>query len=395
MDGFSGSSSQLGKLQDLRVSDVVSVPDLRLSSKKSNGHEKELPNLDFLRVWAVMLVLLSHLLFLLQLQDTPGSLKYRSLGAWGVLMFFVHTSLVLTMSLDRNYRSAPSARLFAPFMIRRIFRVFPLSMFTVAMVWLFSIPLGHIVNGKMVPVTLDNIGWLSNLLLLQNLTHYDSPNVPLWSLPYEMQMYFFLPALFLLARYAWGLGPLLAMWALALFSMYHEPALARHHLPDFVEYVAYFIPGVIAYKVTTLVKPRLPAWLWPTFVVSLTAYYLLAPTMTRGAVCCLLLGALIPLFEEIPSYKLVEVIARYSYGIYLTQYFCIWLGFEAGPNLPWPAKWALFLLLIMLIPIGLYHLVEKPMIELGRKVATWSLIARGERAEPTSFEEDLAASRRG
>jgi peptidoglycan/LPS O-acetylase OafA/YrhL len=331
--------------------------------------EGELPNLDFLRVWAVLLVLLSHLQFLFQLQDAPGPLRWRGLGKWGVLMFFVHTSLVLAMSLDRSYRRLPSAPLFAPFMIRRFFRIFPLSVFTVAVVRFLNIPLGHIVNGKMVPVLLTKLGWLSNFLLVQNLTHQDSPNVPLWSLPYEMQMYLFLPALFLLTNSRWAFGWLLGLWVIALCASHYDPVLARHNIPDFIEYVACFVPGVIAYKAMTLVKPRLPGWMWLAALPALTSYYLLRPTMTRGAIACLLLGLLIPVFSQIPFSKVLQVIARYSYGIYLTQYFCIWLGFEASPNLPWAAKWGLFLLLITLIPVALYHLMEKPMIDVGKKLS--------------------------
>jgi peptidoglycan/LPS O-acetylase OafA/YrhL len=335
----------------------------------SPGVEGELPNLDLLRVWAVLLVLLSHLQFLFQLENLPGPFNFRGMGHWGVLMFFVHTSLVLTMSLQRQYQRSPAAGLFVPFIISRIFRIYPLSVFSVAMVWLFSLPLGHIVHGVMVPMAMNKFGFLSNILLLQNLTHHDSPNVPMWSLPYEMQMYLFLPALFLLARWKWGIGPLLGLWWVSFVSSHHEPALLRHHLPDFIEYVACFVPGVIAYKIMTLLKPRLPAWMWLVVLPVLTMYYLRNQSMSRGAVACLALGGLIPLFSQIHFSKFLQLAARYSYGIYLAQYFCIWLGFEAAPRLPWVAKWSLFFVLLAIIPVALYHLLEKPMIDLGRILA--------------------------
>lgn len=120
--------------------------------------------------------------------------------------------------------------------------------------------------------------------------------------------------------------------------MHHVPALARHHIPDFVEYVACFVPGVIAYKGMKLLKPKLPGWILVGGIVALTAYYLLDPILMRGAVTCLILGILIPMFA----------------------------GLEAAPNLPWPIKWGLFVLLITLIPVALYHVLEKPMIDFGR-----------------------------
>src|SRR5258708_4943633 len=63
---------------------------------ESTAVETELPNLDFLRVWAVLLVLLSHLQFIFQWQDIRGPFHFWYLGKCGVLMFFFHTSLVLT-----------------------------------------------------------------------------------------------------------------------------------------------------------------------------------------------------------------------------------------------------------------------------------------------------------
>jgi len=57
----------------------------------------DLPNLDFLRAVAVLLVLADH----------PGRhfqrFQFGSLGLFGVLLFFVHTSLVLTYSMQRSH----------------------------------------------------------------------------------------------------------------------------------------------------------------------------------------------------------------------------------------------------------------------------------------------------
>jgi peptidoglycan/LPS O-acetylase OafA/YrhL len=55
----------------------------------------ESPNLDLLRATAVLTVFLAHLLIGL------GVKPREEVGAAGVLIFFVHTSLVLMMSLSR------------------------------------------------------------------------------------------------------------------------------------------------------------------------------------------------------------------------------------------------------------------------------------------------------
>jgi peptidoglycan/LPS O-acetylase OafA/YrhL len=84
---------------------------------------RESSNLDFLRAVAVLAVYFAHLSHALNLYN-PGSL-----GRFGVLIFFVHTSCVLMFSLQRLSSSGftNDSRLTAAFWIRRFFRIYPLS----------------------------------------------------------------------------------------------------------------------------------------------------------------------------------------------------------------------------------------------------------------------------
>jgi peptidoglycan/LPS O-acetylase OafA/YrhL len=85
-------------------------------------------NLDLLRAIAVLLVLAQHLCKRMSV-DQIGWIPTSSLGHFGVLLFFVHTSLVLMYSMDRSGLTGPS--LLKNFYIRRIFRIYPLSILTV------------------------------------------------------------------------------------------------------------------------------------------------------------------------------------------------------------------------------------------------------------------------
>src|SRR5271168_3671117 len=86
------------------------------------------PNLDFLRSMAVLMVLADHLTRHFHL-DRLGPLEFANLGIFGVLLFFVHTSLVLMHSMRRS--GLNGIDLAKEFYIRRFFRIYPLSIVTI------------------------------------------------------------------------------------------------------------------------------------------------------------------------------------------------------------------------------------------------------------------------
>lgn len=170
----------------------------------------ENPNLDLLRTVAVLLVFVHHLLEYFGILRAGGWGIH--LGAWGVLLFFVHTSFVLMLSLERQSGRQYSAP-YRVFLVRRVFRLFPLSVLVVAIVCLSRMPVGDFGNHQFVAAHFDAKTVLSNLFLVQNLTHTDSVVATLWTLPYEIQMYLVLPVLFLVAIRFASPGPLFAVWA--------------------------------------------------------------------------------------------------------------------------------------------------------------------------------------
>ena len=332
---------------------------------------ESIPNLDLMRTCAVLFVLGFHLLLYFQI-TVPGPLNFHALGQWGVLMFFVHTSFVLALSLERQAEGGLGRQLFRPFIIRRLFRILPLSLFVICSVELCRLPVGHLRNGQFLAVPLHWPGLLANLFLVQNLTHGESATAPLWSLPYEMQMYFLLPALFLFVRGHRTVLPLLGLWLVAFYALRHMPALARYGVPDLIAYVPCFLPGFIAYKFMAGARIRLPAIVWPLALAGITIFYLQSPSDLRGAIGCLLLGFAIPHVAQVSQAGVVkgsQLVARYSYGIYLTHFIALWLAFQAFRGLPSFGQWIAFALLICAIPLVLYHALEAPMIQWGRCLA--------------------------
>jgi len=265
------------------------------------------------------------------------------------------------------------------FYIRRAFRIYPLSI--LAVMTAVALHLDSEVNGvpglsHAEPIAMGRI--FSNLLLVQNLMRPGSIINVLWSLPYEVQMYIFLPFLFIWVRgrrfVSWHLCTL---WLVSLLLAIGRTQLAAHGAPvglvarlSLLEYVPNFLPGVVAF---TLVQvPQVKSYLWPPFVLLLIGAYVLSPRAATGWVLCLLLGVAIPFFGEIRTAWLRAIskrIATYSYGIYLSHQFCIWFVHDPLSAFPLWSKIMVLAAMLIAIPILLYHGIERPMINVGTTLA--------------------------
>jgi peptidoglycan/LPS O-acetylase OafA/YrhL len=325
-------------------------------------------NLDLLRAVAVLLVLAQHLLIRFQWADKLG-IGTPTIGTFGVLLFFVHTCLVLMYSMERS--NLDGRRLVENFYIRRVFRIYPLSI--LAVLTAVALHLDSGINGitglsRTSTIPLGRI--LSNLLLVQNLIKPGSILNVLWSLPYEVQMYIFLPFLFLRIRgKSTTLRRLGILWAVSvLVAILHRRVAGTFPLDRLaiVQYVPCFLPGVIAFVLPHV--PRLRSVLWLPFILVLVCVYAIFPSMPAGWILCLILGLAIPFFGEIKTGWLRWIshqTATYSYGIYLSHQFCIWLVADIFAAWPVWIKLSALAVVLVVIPVVLYHAIEKPMIRAG------------------------------
>ena len=336
-------------------------------------------NLDILRSFAVLLVVGGHILHFLGI-DRVGRFDLISLGTLGVLYFFVHTCLVLMLSLERQRASQGDNHLFVPFMIRRCFRIYPLSMLAVLLITIFGLPMAEVHPGNFIRWRGDFGDIFSNLFLVQNLSYRVSILGPLWSLCYEMEMYLFLPMLFLwvVVKRAWWSIPAILIVAVSINWM------VTFSSPNLLIYVPCFLPGIIAFMLQKKVRPRIPSWLWPVFIVGLTLGYSLSqPNFYRRYLTCLILGVAIPLFLPTANAWLKVssgLTARYSYGIYLVHFACVWFAFQKLGSLPMGLKLVIFAVMVSSVSVALFHAVEDPCIKLGKKLSDQFVLAR---ASPT------------
>jgi len=182
-------------------------------------------------------------------------------------------------------------------------------------------------------------------------------------------MYLFLPFLFFWTRRRRGIWTLAGLWALSVILASVQPHVHLLQRLSILRFLPNFLPGVIAFALP--IRPHLRSFCWPLFILGIVGVYTLWPTDAVGWGLCLLLGLLIPLFGKITSLCVRSIageIATYSYGIYLSHQFCIWLAFSVWATHPLWQKVLMFLILLSGIPVVLYHTIERPMIRVGTRI---------------------------
>lgn len=305
-------------------------------------------NLDLLRAVAVMCVFFAHLHDNVTKAHTDTSWHF---GQLGVLMFFVHTSLVLMQSLDRS--GATGSDLFKRFYIQRAFRIYPLAIVCVLISYAFG--------------AWTLLEFASNLTLTMNLTHSQVMVGGLWTLPLEVQMYIALPLLFIWFRdkpIYW----LLVLWVATIPFAVVQPMITGRL--SVVEYIPCFLGGVIAWRMAG--RQKLTGWLWPLALAATTIVWMVSPreaNMYFRWAFCLTLGLTIPWFREMQwewVNATAKTIAKYSYGIYLSHAAAMWIAFHALSQQSALIQWAVFVPLAIITPVLAYHLIEHPMIQFGR-----------------------------
>lgn len=342
----------------------------------SSASEERTPlpehNLDVLRSIAVLAVLAQHLAASLG----HRSVSFARLGHAGVLMFFVHTSLVLMASLERD--GAPArAGWVRRFYLRRAFRIYPLAWAVIAIVVVLRVPAGTI------PATYDapSAGTIvANAALVQNLFGQNDLLVQLWTLPIELQMYLLLPLCFLVARAGGARRMAMVIAAgVTMAALFRWGDSDAHRISGLwrlrvLEYVPCFLMGVLAYFLLRRRRAATLPWYWWPVVLSLDVAFLVLWRVhwSVSIAFCALLGLAIPFVRDaIPTAytRLAHTIAKYSYGIYLMHLLAIRAGFSVLGGHPMPVQWlAMIVALIAGSWLG-YHAIEKPGITMGRRLA--------------------------
>jgi len=305
--------------------------------------------------------------------------------------------------------------LYRRFTIRRGFRIYPLSILCVVVVTALRIPSTSWSTSYTWP------GWealASNILLVQNVSQTASVNCVLWSLPFEIQMYALLPALFLWLVNGWSWRRGMALSAMAVLIASSEYLMRPHGFDGeflITRYFPCFVSGVIAWKVMDRRNAaKWPGWIW---VVGLLAIVLLyrgvdalrvygpgafnpfAPhglrqdhgiwwpeflDLPRDWLFCAGVGALIPMFREVRQKWLKstsKLIAKYSYGIYLFHVPVFYLFLSKWKTSIVALDLAITVGVLAIVVALAYRLIEDPFIRMGKRLASQPVARAALRAE--------------
>lgn len=332
-------------------------------------------NLDALRATAVLLVFADHL------GISAGVDAVAWYGYWagrcGVLLFFVHTALVLMASLERNAADPHWVR---TFYVRRAFRIYPLAIATVATVLLLAIPPVNSRNGIVPAFVMPD--WptiVANLALVQNLFGLHKVGVVLWTLPIEVEMYVLLPACYVIARRhgVGGAARLIAIAAIAFALIRYDLLRGGWRIRQLARFAPCFLGGVLAYALLRVRqahegRKRIPPWMWiaslPVSVVLMAAIAFPPSWALADWLFALAVGATIPFVRDAGPGRLAalaKTIAKYSYGFYLAHVPAMWAAFVVLRPAHWLVQWSVLAALLVALPWAAYHAIERPGIRLG------------------------------
>jgi peptidoglycan/LPS O-acetylase OafA/YrhL len=334
-------------------------------------------NLDVLRALAVLYVLAVHVL----MTFGTSSPEINVAGRGAVVLFFVHTSLVLMASLERSPATDGWAQ---RFYVRRAFRIYPLAIATVLLTVALHVPVKVPINFAAPSYHAPTLVALTeNLTLTQNLFDTQNVSAVLWTLPLEVQMYAVLPLCFLLARRS------VRLLAIVLVGSIVAGSFAIRDTTTWTRNLLFFAPcflsGVLAYALLRHAPRRrllAPSAIFIVFVLALVIHGIVRHALTPGAANAIVtqLGWVVaPMAAFGIAYtrdlneswftRAAHVVATYSYSIYLLHVPVLWFSFVVLHDQPLVSR-ALIATVLFIAAVALgYHGIERPGIALGRWIA--------------------------
>jgi exopolysaccharide production protein ExoZ len=340
---------------------------------------KQFENLQALRACAAISVVLFHMTFVFW--NIPGTapggwplFPMHFVGWAGVDVFFVISGFIIYTVSGRLHWTESNTRTAIEFLLRRVFRVYPIY-------WVFLLLYTLLVAVGAVAVW--NTTWTWDYLGLDFLlvNRYNKQVPVAWSLVYEMLFYVVTSATLLFGRrhYRMILGAWIAVEGVLCTlnhflpfgtwrdSIWLNPLIIEFGLGCFVGYL-------VESETTGLWKATAVLWI-PLFVAGgyLSAKYNMpgagdyrVPTFGLGAACLVYAICAAEMVGNVAPQWAIKI-GNASYSIYLGQEFSLYstryIAFGVGVNTPFAGWVTLLGALLVAVGIGVvsYYLMERPL----------------------------------
>lgn len=333
--------------------------DMDSRSSTPVSRPPRLPILDAIRGFAALAVCLYHLIGQIDL-GSEFITRHSVWGALGVHAFFVVSGFVIPLSL---YTSGYNFSNFGRFLIKRITRIDPPYLASIALMLAFGWAMATFVkstNGKMpldsLPQLLAHLGYANAIL------GYEWISPIYWTLAIEFQYYILIGLAFpLILHRSWTVR--LAVLASLILAPYSVPdqRLAFYYLP-------WFAMGIISFYLRIGAIPRW-AHLVLVGVFSAASFASTGPVETVALAGTTLLIA----YWKWNVWSWITALGAISYSLYLTH-GVFGRGFITVAKAFHPSPLASALVLILatafsiLCAFAFYRLVELPSIQLASKL---------------------------
>ncbi|MGU3390302.1 acyltransferase family protein [Sphingomonas sp. M1A8_2b] len=305
----------------------------------------------------------------------PAVLGVLAKGYLAVDFFFLLSGFVIWLTWHERLRAQGVAGI-APFLRKRIARIWPLHI--VVLTGAVALALVFVATGRGDPVHYPFAQLPLHLLLVQNwgFTNRLTWNDPSWSISAELGAYLVFPLLIAIVDWRRLASPILLVAAAAFLVLLHLTMGAPTLGTDIPRYgllrcLTEFMTGTIVSALWLRWRATHPM---RTAIAASTAGVALLAAWAAGTpetlvvpaafACLLLVLALTSAAKWNPlSSRAVHYLGEISYATYL-GHFMLWVVFKLlfvsdAAAVP-PMLIALYLGLVLLASIALYHLIERP-----------------------------------
>lgn len=331
-------------------------------------------SLDWLRGMMALSIMLYHMS-----GQTDTSTLLGKLGIYGVCIFFVLSGLSMAIAYDsvlHDFRSA------VVFMLRRLFRIWPLLWLVLALVVIPAYFQGLHYSGWQIALNLTTLfGFIAP-------THYI--NMGAWSIGNEMVYYALTPGLIAAFHWRKAMGNFLTLLAVLIglyfaFSIINPEVHLRYQWAKYINplnNLFFYCAGLAIFY--NFRDTQIPApWRFPLFLLPLLAFALfpvsgdqigIVAGYTRVAFSCIAIALVFVFYKCAPVLPRflddkLELIGLISYGIYLLHPIAWTWTKTALPHIGITSPTvlhAITLITTLAAAFLIYQILERPMMRLGK-----------------------------